>query len=86
VGGTKQPYYITARDGSILSIAGLWDAWTDPVNREQIRSCTMIVTEANDFMAPIHDRIPVFIRPNDFKPWLSGEAGTDCSLRHQTIT
>jgi putative SOS response-associated peptidase YedK len=38
----------------------------------------MIVTAANEFMAPIHDRIPVFIRPSDFKSWLSGEAGTEC--------
>jgi putative SOS response-associated peptidase YedK len=77
VGGTKQPFYITASDGSILSIAGLWDAWTNPASGEQIRSCTMIVTEANDFMARIHDRIPVFIHPSDFERWLNGKAGTE---------
>jgi putative SOS response-associated peptidase YedK len=77
VGGTKQPFYITASDAPILSIAGLWDSWTNPSNGEQIRSCTMIVTAANEFMEPIHDRIPVFIQPDDFEPWLSGEAGTE---------
>jgi len=39
----KQPYYISARDGSILPFAGLWDEWHDPESGEQVRSCTIIV-------------------------------------------
>ncbi len=74
----KQPYYFTARDGSpILSIAGLWDKWTDEVTGEMFKSCTMIVGPANAFVAEVHDRMPVLLQPPQFSPWLRGEAGLE---------
>jgi putative SOS response-associated peptidase YedK len=42
----KQPYYCTARDGSPLTIAGIWDEWKDEIG-ESLKSCTLIVTNAN---------------------------------------
>ena len=39
-GGGKQPYFISAADGSVLSIAGLWDEWKDPETSEKVLSCT----------------------------------------------
>jgi putative SOS response-associated peptidase YedK len=39
--GGKQPYYITATDGPILTIAGLWSEWRDRVNDETLVTCTM---------------------------------------------
>jgi putative SOS response-associated peptidase YedK len=71
----KQPYYITARDGSVLSFAGLWDEWHDAETGEAVKSCTIIVTAANALTRPIHDRMPVILR--DFEPWLSGAAGME---------
>ena len=70
----KQPHYFTARDESpVLTIAALWDKWTDRTNPEHsFRSCTMIVTEANDFVAEVHDRMPVLLKPEQFDDWLSG--------------
>jgi putative SOS response-associated peptidase YedK len=76
----KQPYSISAADGSVLSMAGLWDQWTDIDTGARVRSCTIIVTAANALTRTIHDRMPVLIEPKDFVPWLSGEAGTE-SLR-----
>jgi putative SOS response-associated peptidase YedK len=46
---SKQPYFISAADGSVLSIAGLWDQWKDPATGETISSATLIITAANDF-------------------------------------
>jgi len=43
----KQLYCISARDGSPLPFAALWDQWHDPESAQQIRSCTIIVTDAN---------------------------------------
>jgi putative SOS response-associated peptidase YedK len=72
----KQPWYFTARDGSpILTAAGLWDEWKNRETSERLKSCTMIVTEPNDFAVDIHDRMPVFLGEDQFAPWLSGEAG-----------
>jgi putative SOS response-associated peptidase YedK len=68
----KQPYYYTARDGSPLSIAGLWDAWKDVEIGSLLYSCTMIVTAANALAAKVHDRMPVLLQPKDFDSWLAG--------------
>ncbi len=73
----KQPYYFTPKDGPILSIAGLWDEWKNPETGKSLRSCTMIITEPNKFVAKIHDRMSVLLSPNQFEPWLSGKAGTE---------
>ena len=73
----KQPWYFTARDGSPLTFAGLWDEWKDRSNGEKLRSCTMIITEPNAFVAEVHDRMPVILDDEDFEPWLRGEAGIE---------
>jgi putative SOS response-associated peptidase YedK len=56
----KQPWYFTARDGSpVLTIAGLWDEWKNRETGERLKSCAMIITEPNEFVAEVHDRMPV---------------------------
>jgi len=68
VEGGKQPYFISATDGGVLSIAGLWDEWRDPETSEPVLSATLIVTAANDFTRAIHDRMPVLLGQSDLTP------------------
>jgi putative SOS response-associated peptidase YedK len=75
--GGKQPHYITAKNSPILPIAGLWENWKDPQSGEVVRSCTLIITNANQAMASIHDRMPVILAPENFSDWLSGKAGLE---------
>jgi len=76
--GGKQPWYFTARDGSpALTIAGLWDEWQDKESGKPLKSCTMIITEPNKFVAKVHDRMPVLLAEKDYGPWLSGKAGLE---------
>ena len=67
----KQPYYFKLEDADLMAFAGLWD------HREQdgegMNSCTIITTEANDLMKPIHNRMPVILKPEQYDNWL--EAG-----------
>ena len=63
----KQPYHINMEDGSPFAFAGLWEIWK---NGEEIRSCTIITTEANDLMNEIHHRMPVILHPEDYGMWL----------------
>jgi putative SOS response-associated peptidase YedK len=63
--GGKQPYFINAADGSVLSIAGLWDQWKDPETGDVILSTTLLVAAANDFTRKIHDRMPVLLERQD---------------------
>src|SRR5664279_1817313 len=74
---SKQPYFISAADSAVLSIAGLWDQWKDPATGETISSATLIITAANDFTHCIHDRMPVFLDQEDHDAWLTGKAGVE---------
>src|SRR5450759_4708467 len=73
-GKEKQPYYFTRRDGQIISIAGLWAEWTNPETGKPQKSCTMIITEPNKFVAGIHDRMPVILEEKQFDAWLDDSA------------
>jgi putative SOS response-associated peptidase YedK len=73
----KQPYYYTARDGSPLTFAGLWDEWKDIETGEPLKSCTIIITNANALASKVQDRMPVLLSPDEFEPWLSGHAGAE---------
>ena len=75
--GGKQPYFISAANGTVLSIAGLWDEWKVPETGEAISSATLIVTAAYDFTRPIHDRMPVLLGQSDLDAWLTGKAGVE---------
>jgi putative SOS response-associated peptidase YedK len=68
-GDRKQPYCIRRKDGKPFAFAGLWDAWKTPEN-EVLESCTILTTEANDLLRPVHDRMPVILQPSDFDRWL----------------
>ncbi len=91
----KQPHYFTARDGSpVLTMAGLWDEWKNIETKERLLSCTMIITEPNRYVAEVHDRMPVILRPEQFGAWLDGALGiddikapiTDDYLRRQRVS
>jgi putative SOS response-associated peptidase YedK len=73
----KQPYYYTTRDESPLTIAGLWEEWKESESGEPRKSCTMIITAANELAGKIHDQMPVLLQPNDFDRWLAGNAGME---------
>jgi putative SOS response-associated peptidase YedK len=73
----KQPYYFTRRDEQPITIAGLWDTWHDRQAGETVKSCAMIITDANEFVGVVHDRMPVVLEPDQFEPWLMGKAGVE---------
>jgi len=65
---TKQPYHIGLKAGRPFAFAGLWDRWSK--GDEPIESCTIITTDANDLLQPLHDRMPVFLHERDYDVWL----------------
>lgn len=67
----KQPYRIVVKSNPVFAMAGLWERWKSPEG-SVTDSFTIITTEANDFMKPIHSRMPVILKPQDEKTWLSG--------------
>jgi putative SOS response-associated peptidase YedK len=74
----RQPWYFTARDGSpLLTVAGLWDQWKNKETGERIKSCAMIISDPNDLVAEVHDRMPALLLPDQFEHWLSGNMGVE---------
>ncbi|UZR29050.1 SOS response-associated peptidase [Methylococcus mesophilus] len=68
----KQPWYIKLAGGDLFAFAGLWERWEPKPNQpgEPIESCSIIVTDANELMRPIHDRMPVILDPAAYDVWL----------------
>jgi putative SOS response-associated peptidase YedK len=44
---------------------------------ERLKSCAMIITEPNEFVAEVHDRMPVLLKHEQFEHWLSGSMGVE---------
>lgn len=68
-GKTKRPFYIHRRDGRPFGMAGLYNCWTSPEG-SQVCTSTIITTEANGSVRPLHDRMPVILAPDAAGLWL----------------
>ncbi len=78
--GRKQPYFIHRKDGRPLTMAGLWEAWRDPTG-EILESFTVITTQANAIVAPLHERMPAILPPEAYALWLDEHAADPASLQ-----
>ncbi len=76
--GVKQPYYFYLKNKEVFGFAGLWEEWLDKETGELIETCTIITTEANEVLEPVHDRMPVILKTKDYDQWLDAkEKDTD---------
>jgi putative SOS response-associated peptidase YedK len=69
----KQPWFIALRGREPMAFDGLWEKWRSP-DGDDVESCSIIVTDANEIMRPIHDRMPVILAPGDWDAWLETDA------------
>ena len=68
-GRRKQPFAFRLRGGGPFALAGLWDRWLGP-GGTVLETATILTTAANDVVRPVHDRMPVLLRPEDHAAWL----------------
>ena len=71
-GDVKTPYFISLVNGEPFALAALWEEWKDRKNGESLQTTTLITTTANDFMQPLHHRMPVILQPDTADEWLAG--------------
>lgn len=76
----KQPYLIRRWDRQPFAIAGLWEIAPDTEGKP-LESCTLIVTEANPLIRPVHDRMPVILGAEARARWLDPDHTDVRSLR-----
>ena len=67
--GAKQPIHIGMKDHSPFAFAGLLERWLSPAG-EVLDTCTIITTQSNALLSPLHDRMPVIVAPVAFDRWL----------------
>lgn len=65
----KTVHRIQVKNQPLFAFAGLWDKWEN--NGRRLFTCTMLTKEANDFMRPIHHRMPVILQKEDEHDWLT---------------
>ncbi len=79
--GAKVKYRIARTDGDMVGLAGLYDVWRSPKGSE-LTTCTIITCSPNATVAPIHDRMPVILLPEDEDAWLDPDLTEVEEIRH----
>jgi putative SOS response-associated peptidase YedK len=72
LGKAKKQMMIRLKSGRPFGFAGLYETWVSP-DGGTVRSCTIITTEANELIKPVHDRMPVILPAKDEAAWLAPE-------------
>jgi putative SOS response-associated peptidase YedK len=81
----KQPFFIRPADGSVLSMAGLYEIWRDPTRDPDnpddpgrfLWTCTVLTTDAPDALGRIHDRMPLLVPAEQRSAWLDPRTPKD---------
>lgn len=71
-GRSARPFAVRVRGGEPFAMAALWEHW-EQVGAVSIDSCAIVTTPANARIAPIHDRMPLILGPEDWARWLDPE-------------
>ncbi|HSG31292.1 MAG TPA: SOS response-associated peptidase [Thermodesulfobacteriota bacterium] len=80
---TKTPYFIRLKNKRPFTFAGLWDRWDK--EGEQMRTFTIITTDANEMMAQIHDRMPVILSGEGRYKWLDPDIKDAAELKQLLV-
>lgn len=71
-GASKQPWYISRKDGEPMALAGLWEHWQ--AQDGPLESFTIVTTTANAFMEGLHHRMPAMLEPEECEGWLDSDS------------
>src|ERR1017187_8294956 len=69
-GAQPQSTELVRNDGELFAFAGLWDSWKDKETDNALETYTVITTDPNELMEPIHNRMPVILHRQDYERWL----------------
>jgi len=72
-GGSRLPMRIGLAEHGLFAMAGLFERWLDP-HGEPLDTCTILTTQANALVAPVHERMPLILDPAQYAAWLDPDA------------
>ena len=69
---TKRPFAFALKSGEPYAFAGLWESWRPKARADAapLETFTILTTDPNELMEPIHNRMPVILEPKDYERWL----------------
>ena len=70
--GKRRPYHLRPRVPRLIAFAGLYECWQDPKGGA-MDTVTILTCPANGTVAPLHDRMPVVLEPEQHGDWLDVE-------------
>ena len=74
----KKPHLIRMRNQALFAFAGLWSTWDS--GDKPLNTFTIITTEANKTLSPLHSRMPVILHPDSYETWLTADHKSLSSL------
>jgi len=66
---SKQPFFVRLLTSELMAFAGLFEHWVSPEG-EDVYSYTIVTTESNTLIQPLHERMPVILPPEQYDYWL----------------
>ena len=67
--GKRRPFHLRPRVSRLIAFAGLYECWQDPTGGA-LDTVTILTCAANGTVAPLHDRMPVVLEPEQHDDWL----------------
>jgi len=68
---TKRPFAFALKSGEPYAFAGLWESWrSKDQGAAPLETFTILTTDPNELMEPVHNRMPVILEPKDYGRWL----------------
>jgi len=80
--GGKQPHYITLKNNELFAFAGIWSEWKK--GGGLLWTFSIITTDCNSLVQPIHPRMPVILSPEDYDSWL--DTSSEPNTLHSLLT
>lgn len=66
---TRRPFAIALKSREPYAFAGLWERW-QPKQSEPLETFTILTSDPNEIVEPLHNRMPVILEPRDYERWL----------------
>jgi len=76
----RRPYAVALKEGELFALGGVWEAWRPGDGADWLITCAILTTEPNEVLAPIHDRMPVIVRVENYEKWIVPST-TDAEVR-----
>jgi putative SOS response-associated peptidase YedK len=79
-GRDKQPIFVHRSDDEPFAFAGLWEQWRDE-EQQPLETFTILTTAASDQLRPLHERMPIILRSENYATWLDLAIGDPATLQ-----